>query len=142
MVKISSSIIVKAKPERAFEVITDFANYSKFVSEITKSKVLKSSAKKATAEFEMNIIQKISYTLDFSLKPSSEVSWKFVKGDPILKDNSGSWSIEEQSGGKIKVLYEANVELNMWFPESILKNLLGENLPKMLEKFKDRMERR
>lgn len=141
MVKIASSVIVKATAERAFEVITDFKRYPKFLSEITKAKVIKSTAKKVTAEFEMNMVQKIDYTLAFTLKPNSEIKWTFVEGDSMLKDNSGCWTIDVQSGGKLKVSYEANVELSIWLPESILKSMLNENLPRMLEKFKKEMEK-
>ena len=141
MVKVSSSIIVKADKERAYQVISDFKRYPKFVSEITKATVLKQTEKKVTASFEMNMVQKINYTLLFSLTPHSKVSWSFVEGDSILKDNSGSWTIAEQSAGKLKITYEANVELSIWLPESILKSMLNENLPMMLEKFKKEIEK-
>ena len=131
MVKIANSIVVGVPAKRAFEVITQFSRYPKFLHDITEAKVLKSTAKKAQVAFQIKMIQKVDYTLEFTLTPDELAVWKFIKGDPVLKDNSGSWRIEAQTPKKTVLFYEANIELSIWIPESMLKSILEENLPKI-----------
>jgi len=134
------SIAVNAPIEKVFEMITDFETYPDFQPEIVSAETLKKSTTSAEVAFSMNMIQKVDYILKFKLKKPKSITWEFVEGDSILKDNSGSWKLESLEPNLTDVTYKMNVELNMWLPTSVIDSLLADHIPKMLERFKERAE--
>jgi coenzyme Q-binding protein COQ10 len=67
------------------------------------------------------------------------VSWTFVDGD-FMKDNKGSWQLEEQGEGVTKATYNIEVALGPLVPKTIVNALVDTSLPKLLENFKKRAE--
>jgi len=132
--------VINAPIADVFAVIADFESYPEFQEEIESVEIVKETAKSATVAFEMNLMQRVSYTLKFNLKKPSSITWTFVEGDSMLKDNNGSWTITELEPGVVDVTYKINVEFSLWLPSSIVESLLGDHLPKMLKKFKERIE--
>lgn len=141
MVTAEKSIVVNAPIDKIHSVITDFASYPKFLAEIERAKVVKKAAKNTTVAFTMNMMQKIDYTLKFDLAKKHEIGWSFVEGDPMLKDNRGFWKIEELKKGAHNLTYHVDIDFNVWLPTSIVETLLNDHLPRMLAKFKDKIEK-
>ncbi|MBT3181355.1 MAG: hypothetical protein HN337_02465 [Deltaproteobacteria bacterium] len=140
MVTAEKSIAIEAPIKKIFDVIADFKSYEEFLPEIESSEVKKETTKVKTVAFRMNLMQTINYTLDFALIKPNKITWKYVEGDEILKDNSGSWGLTELEPGIVDVNYKINVDFNIWLPSSVVESLLNDHLPKMLNHFKVRVE--
>ena len=63
----------------------------------------------------------------------------FVKGE-MMKDNKGSWVLEEVSASQTKATYTLEMALGPLVPKAIVNTLAESQLPKMLEAFKARAE--
>ena len=139
MAKATQSIEIKASPKACYDVITDFANYPKFLKETKSVEVVKKGANAWEAKFTCEVIKTISYTLNISGKPGKTVSWSLISGD-MMKSNDGGWELEDMGGGVTNVTYSIEVNLGLLVPGAISKMLIGSNLPSMLDAFKKRVE--
>lgn len=140
MITAEKSIDIDAPIERVFEVVSDFADYPSFQPEVEAAKVIKKTAKTATVAFTMNLLQRVNYTLKFNLKGPTSIVWEFVEGDSLFKDNSGEWRLKKLDTKSTNVTYKISVDLSLWIPSFIVQSLLDEQLPKMLERFKTKIE--
>ena len=121
--------------EALFKAITDFENYSKFVSEVTGSKTVKTlSPDKIWVQFEIEVVKKFVYTLEFQMKGTEEISWKLVESD-FFKKNEGRWLLTPKSPTETTVNYELEVDVVFLVPSWISKKLTETNLPKMFTSF-------
>lgn len=141
MITAEKSINIDAPIEKVFDVVSDFESYPSFQPEFESAKVIKRTAKAATVAFTMNLIQRMNYTLKFNLKGPTSIVWEFVEGDSLFKDNSGEWRLKSLGPKSTRAAYRICVELSLWIPASIVQSLLDEQLPKMLERFKAKIEK-
>ena len=139
MPQVSESIEIKASPKDCYKVITDYESYPEFVSQLKDVIVSKKKGNTAEVTYEIDLIKKISYTLKMKGKPGKSVEWTFVDGD-IMKDNQGSWELEEVKKGVTLATYNIDIEFNLVVPKLIARKLVGSNLPSMLKSFKKRIE--
>jgi coenzyme Q-binding protein COQ10 len=91
--------------------------------------------------YEVEVIKTIKYTLRALMERPARLSWTFVKGE-MMKDNKGSWVLEEAGPGQTKATYTIEMALGALVPKSIVNTLAETQLPKMLEAFKKRAESR
>ena len=138
MAKATQSIEIKADPKDCYDVITDFGNYPQFLNETKSVEVVKKGANAWEVKFTIEVIKKVSYTLNIVGKPGKGLSWSLISGD-MMKSNDGGWVLEDL-GGKTLVTYSIEVNLGLFVPGAVSKMLIGSNLPSMLEKFKKRIE--
>ena len=134
----STSILVDAPAKVVYDVVFDFEKYPDFLPDVKKA-VVEKKGKQVTAAFEISVIKKIHYTLSFTARPPQKISWTFVKGD-IFKNNHGHWEFEEVKKGQTKATYHIEVDFGFLVPSLITNKLVGSNLPKMMERFKQRAE--
>jgi coenzyme Q-binding protein COQ10 len=134
----STSILIDAPAKVVYDVISDFESYPEFLPDVKKVEVDK-KGKRLTATFEVSVIKKIRYTLEFATVPSKKISWTFVKGD-VFKDNRGGWEFEEVKKGQTKATYQIEVDFGLLVPSLITNKLVGHNLPQMMKRFKERAE--
>ena len=139
MAKATQSIEIKATPKQCYDIITDFANYPKFLKETKSVEVVKKGANAWEAKFTCEVIKTISYTLNIKGSPGKSVSWNLISGD-MMKSNDGGWELEDVGGGVTNVTYSIEVNLGLLVPGAISKMLIGSNLPSMLGAFKKRIE--
>jgi coenzyme Q-binding protein COQ10 len=136
----TASTLIHAPIEKVFEVITDYARYPEFLPEVKKVKVGPKANGRCEVEYEAALMKTIHYTLRMQEDAPRGVTWTFVKGD-FMKDNKGGWALEA-SGDGVKATYTIEVGLSALVPKTIVNALVGSSLPKMLEAFKQRAERR
>lgn len=135
----TASIEIKAPIQNVFDVISDFEAYPEFLPETRKVTVEKKSGKHVEVTFTINVIKKITYTLDIKLDPHHGLSWKLVKGE-MMKKNSGQWKLTEVKKGLTKAIYEIDMDFGGMVPKAITNKLVGTNLPGMMKQFRDRVE--
>lgn len=134
-----ASIEINAPIKTVYEVISDFESYPEFLPETRKVIVEKESSKSAIVTFTINLIKKITYTLDVKLHPEKGLEWKLEKGE-IMKKNNGSWKLTPTHNGGTKAHYEIEMDFGGVVPKAISNKLIGTNLPTMMKQFRDRAE--
>jgi ribosome-associated toxin RatA of RatAB toxin-antitoxin module len=138
MPKSVRSIVIQAPPDKCYAVIADFEKYPEFVSELKKAKVLSRDKNRSRIEFTIKVLKEINYTLDITGEPPTGLRWTLFKG--FMKKNDGGWKLKDVGGGRTEATYEVDVEFGLMVPSSVIKMLQENNLPKMLEAFKKRIE--
>ncbi len=139
MTQISQSIEIKATKKKAYGVISDFESYSEFLPEMKKVVVEKKKAQHYLVTFTLQVIKEISYTLDIHGKQPDHLTWTLVRGN-MMKKNDGGWTLEDVKRGVILATYDVDIDLGLLVPSSVTKALVSKDLPKMLERFKERIE--
>lgn len=139
MAKAIETVEIKATKKKIYDIITDFESYPEFLPETKSVVVDKHKGNHYVVTFTIEVMKSISYTLDMHGKPCDELAWTLVKGD-MMKDNSGRWILEEIKKGVTKVSYEVDVDLGLLVPASLTKALVSKDLPRMLKRFKERVE--
>lgn len=140
MVKVAHSIVIGAPVEKVFDMVSDFARYSDFQPEVEESSVLKKGRGTTDVAFTVKLISRVHYTLRFRLHRPKDITWTMLKGDSILKTNSGSWAFKKVEGSRTKLTCTMELEFGRWVPNSIIGSLMGSHLPAMLDRFKEHAE--
>ncbi|MDO8462616.1 MAG: SRPBCC family protein [Deltaproteobacteria bacterium] len=138
MLGTSASIEIKTSPKSVYEIITNFEKYPEFLPE-TKKVEIKKVGRSPQVYFEIQVIKRIGYLLQFDLKPPFAISWKLLEG-VIFKKNNGSWKLKEVKKGVTKATYTLDVEFGVPVPKMITSMLVGNSLPQLLKRFKERAE--
>lgn len=134
----SSHILIDVPPKVIYDVVLDFESYPEFLSDV-KEAVIQKKGKPIVASFEISVIKRIRYTLSFNGTPHKKIAWSFVEGD-LFKHNEGCWQFDEVKKGQTKATYKIEVDFGFMVPQMISNKLIGNNLPSMMKKFKERAE--
>jgi coenzyme Q-binding protein COQ10 len=136
------SIEVDVSPEKMFDVLADFKAYPGFLSHLGMEEV-QIDSDDGNVKVVTHAVKKMgmtsTYTLRYQLDRPRKISWTFVKGK-MMKDNKGSWVVEEAGEGKCKATYSAEVKFGLLVPNSLVTMMISKELPEMLETFKKRAE--
>ena len=120
---------------KVFEAITRFERYPEFLPEVVSAKIISGEGTNLVrVHFELEVIKRFVYELEFALSPPGEITWKLVESD-FFKENEGKWLLEEKSPEKTHVRYELKVGFGFFVPGFVAKQLTVVALPKMLENF-------
>lgn len=133
------SIVINAPREKVYEVIADVEKYPQFLPEVKSIKLSNRTATTVDAHYVAEIVKTIKYTVRLKEEKPTRVSWTFVDGE-FMKDNRGSWDLEDLGNGTTKATYNIEVALGALVPKTIVNALVDTSLPKLLENFKRRAE--
>lgn len=130
-------------PDELKAVILDFGTYPELMKEVKRVEVHSQSDDAADVTFHLDIKfagfeLKSHYRVRYAIEDRS-IRWELVESPTITK-NRGSWTLEETDDGETKALYEGEVETNMPIPPEIQAAFAQQELPKMMEKIRDRAE--
>lgn len=136
--KIITDRVMQVPMETLFEVISDFKAYPEFVSEVVGVKIeSKGTAAKTIVHFELELMKKFDYTLEFKITKPTEVAWKLVSSN-FFKNNEGCWQLSAIDARSTQVHYELDVGFVFFVPGFISRKLTEVNLPKMFDNFEAR----
>ena len=124
--------------EILFRAITEFNDYPKFLPEVVGVSVApggSDSSKKVT--FELEIMKRFEYTLEFNIVEKREIGWRLVDSN-FFKTNDGKWKLTPVDKTKTHVVYELDVAFGFLVPGWVSRKLTEINLPKMLDSFEAR----
>ena len=121
------------KPESLYRAITEFESYPKFLGEVVSAKILEGDSNRAKVQFELEIVKRFKYVLEFQMQTNQLVSWKLIESD-FFKTNEGHWKLSANGTGT-KVEYALDVSFGFLVPGWISKKLTETSLPKMFESF-------
>jgi coenzyme Q-binding protein COQ10 len=133
------SIVFNAPIERCYAVIADFERYPEFLPEVKKIRTANRRGHEVDVHYEAEIVKIIRYTIRAREEKPTRVSWSFVDGE-FMKDNRGSWALEDLGGAKTRATYSIEVAVGLLVPKSLLNVLIDTQLPRLLENFKARIE--
>ena len=127
----------KVAQKSLYQVITDFENYKTFLPEVVGSTIVAGKGtEKVRVRFEIEMMKRFAYDLEFNLFPEKEVHWRLVESD-FFKTNQGKWILSPHHAGT-QVRYELEVGFGFLVPGWITKKLTESNLPQMFDKFETR----
>ena len=133
------SITINAPQEKVFDVIADVERYPDFLPEVKKITVSNKRGAESDVHYVAEVVKTIKYTVHLKEERPKRVSWTFVDGE-FMKDNRGSWDLEDLGNGTTKATYNNEVTLGALVPKTIVNALVDTSLPKLLENFKKRAE--
>jgi len=143
MPKSSTTVETFVSPDEFRALITDFASYPEFLPEVKRVEVKDQSDQGATVTFFVEVKVggaeiKTEYTARYSFS-ETEIRWQLVSS-PTLSKNEGFWRLEETKDGETKAYYESELITTLPIPEEMQKIFADQELPKMMERFRDRAE--
>jgi len=139
MTDVSSEVVFEAPIETAYDVITNFAQYPKFLKDMKAVKLLKATKTSADVFFRLDLIKDVEYTLRFKLKSPTSITWTLLEGG-MFKKNTGGWKLKKLDANTTEATYTLDVEFGFFVPSMIAKMLTAQSLPATLKAFKSRIE--
>jgi ribosome-associated toxin RatA of RatAB toxin-antitoxin module len=135
------SVIIDAPADRVFDIIVDYDRYAEFLPEVKEARSADRRGNEVDVHYGIDLVKRIHYTLHMVEERPRSVRWSFVRGE-LMRDNKGSWTLEPTPDGKTRATYTIEVGVGPLVPRSIVNALVDQSLPKMLEAFKKRAEKR
>lgn len=132
-------IVINAPVEKVFDVITHYEQYSEFLPEVKKVRLSDRQGNDVNVHYEVDVVKTVKYTIRAHEERPTKMSWTFIEGE-FMKDNQGSWLLEPTGEGTTKAIYTVEMALGALVPKAIVKALVENSLPKMLDAFKRRAE--
>jgi coenzyme Q-binding protein COQ10 len=124
--------------EEFYKIITDYPNYSKFLSEVKKCEVIESKGDTKLVEYSVSVVKSFKYRLKIKETANKSIAWKFDSGE-IFKTCEGSWTLKAE-GKKCKATYAVEATFGVFVPGPIAKALVSVNLPGMMSAYKKRIK--
>lgn len=138
--KVSREREMACSRDALLKVITDVEAYPEFITEVVSAKKLKGGTdKKFQVKFELEIVKRFEYVLEFNVTGKETVSWHLVESN-FFKKNEGKWVLKELGPNKTAATYELDIALGFMVPGWVTKKLTETNLPKMFESFEKRAQ--
>ena len=130
-------------PDELKTVILDFESYPKLMKEVKRVEVHAQDDEHADVTFHLDISfagfeLKSHYRVRYTIEDRS-IRWELVESPTIVK-NHGAWTLEETDDGETRAVYEGEVETNLPVPPEVQAMFAQQELPKMMEKIRDRAE--
>jgi len=142
MAEASRSIEINVARDKFFDIISDYAAYPEFLTEVGLRKVtvdkVEGNAKTVTQEVEV-MGKRVSYTLKMVEDRPNRITWSLITGQ-MMSRNNGAWSLEEMGPSRTRATYSLELKLGLLVPSAITTRLAASSLPAMLEAFKKRAE--
>ena len=139
MASAQEEITISASTETVYDVITGYERYSEFLPEIVGAEVLSKEEGLCVVRFELEIVMRLSYTLELREEHNKTVKWT-LREAKMMSSNDGLWTLRDNGDGTTHATYSVDVRLPGLIPKSVSDRLTGITLPETLRRFKDRCE--
>jgi len=139
------TIHVNCTPEEFYTVVSDYESYPDFVPSQRSATILtrdnSGPIDRFTVQMELALVKQIRYQLRAEGVPGQSLTWSLVDGD-FMKQNVGSWLLEERPDGSTHATFQMAVVLKGWLPKSLVNTLINKTCPATVKAFKAEAERR
>ncbi len=133
------SVEIHAPIDRVYDVIVDYEAYPEFLPTMSAVRVLDREGERAVAEFELDLIKRIRYTLDLQGVRPTRLDWT-LKESRWLRGNTGSWVLADLGPRRVRATYTIDLDFQLLVPRGIMSRLAGTSLPQTLDAFRERAE--
>lgn len=137
MAEVKREMTMAVSQKALFQAITDFERYPDFVDEVVSVSILESKESFRKVKFELEVIKRFDYVLEFTLQGQDRVEWRLVSSN-FFKKNEGRWILKSVDTGHTHVDYALDIGFGFLVPGWVSKKLTETNLPKMLKGFETR----
>ena len=143
MPKSTTTVDTFASPDEFREIVLALERYPEFLPEVKRVVVHEKSAGSALATFYVEVKVggmdvKTEYTVRYTFK-GNDISWTLDKSSTLTR-NEGSWKLTETADGETHAVYENEITTNLPIPEDLQKLFADQELPRMMQRFRDRAE--
>ena len=139
MASAEKTVIMQASADKIYQVLKDFESYPEFMDGVSSVSIVSEDGDTTRVQYNLNLIKKITYTLDITCQENQSLKWQFVEGD-LFSINNGSWTLKDQGDGSTEVTYQVEVDIKVKMIGSgmIVKKLTEVQLPSMLKAVEER----
>jgi ribosome-associated toxin RatA of RatAB toxin-antitoxin module len=121
-----------------YKIITDYAKYPEFLSEVKECKLVKVEGNRKLVEYSISLIKTFTYSLWMTENGEDKVEWALASGN-LFKESSGYWHLEDEAG-KCRATYHVSAKFNVFVPGPVAKALVNVNLPTMMSSYHKRVQ--
>ncbi len=137
-----SQVLVNAKPEQVWQVLTDYRHASQIFPLLKKCEVIQDHGSTKITKHEIapsGIPDTFEYILEVRETAPKSMEWKRISGD--FKEVDGSWKLEPANLGKCTlVTYASHVTGGFLMPQMIIKRQARIDMPSTLLALKKHTE--
>ena len=144
MPKSSTTVESFVSPEEFRDIVIAVDKYPEFLPEVKKVEIKERTEDALVAKFFVEVKVAGDGSEDrvrrcATRSGKSEVSWSLLES-PTLTKNEGRWKLEETADGETKAFYENELVTTLPIPEELQKVFADQELPRMMQRFRDRAE--
>jgi ribosome-associated toxin RatA of RatAB toxin-antitoxin module len=136
-------MIVRASPERCYEVVVDFDRYPEWAADIKQVEITErdDSGRPAVVAYRAAAFgRSTSYTLSYDYEGAPrELTWVQTRGD-LTSRLDGAYVFEPTVDGDTEVVYRLVVELKVPIPGFVKRRAEGRIMQTALKNLKARVE--
>ena len=136
---------VACSPKTFYDVVSDYEAYPDFVPSQRAARVVSHEqhghTERFTVSMELALVKPVRYTLRSEGVPGKFLTWSLLDGD-FMRENTGSWVIEELPNGMTRATFQLAVVLKGWWPKPLINSLVNKTCPATVRAFKIEAERR
>lgn len=128
-------VLTTGNIDKAWEVLTDYNNFQKFLPNITDSKIIEENADRTIFE-QTNSVDLLLLTKEFTVQIAAtknypqKIDFEIIEGD--LKQLQGSWEVETLPSGKVLVIHRVIVAPKTKGEEAIFYGIYESSLEETL----------
>lgn len=137
-----SKIVVKARPEQVWHILTDYNNAAHVFPQMKKCQLLED---KGTTKIVKHVVTPsgpvgtFEYTIEIKETAPKELEWHRISG--AFKAVDGHWKLEPlDSGRSTLVTYASHVNGGFFLPQPLIKRQCHADMPAVLVTLKHRAE--
>jgi ribosome-associated toxin RatA of RatAB toxin-antitoxin module len=138
-----SKVLVKARPEQVWQIITDYAGAPNIFATLKKCQVMVDHGSTKIVRYQMKptgLMTCFEYDLEVKEQPHRMIEWKRVSGD--FKDVEGYWKLEPVDCGRSTVVtYASHVNGGIFMPQVLIRRQSHIDLPQVMTALKSHSER-
>ena len=140
--QVAERMIIRATPERCFDILTDFERYPEWAADIKAVTVADADEHGRPGQVTFRAAafgRSTSYTLAYDYRNApKELSWVQIDGD-ITRRLDGAYTFES-AGDDTEVVYRLTVELRVPLPGFVKRRAEGRIMGAALKELKARAE--
>lgn len=137
-----SKLLVKAKPEKVWSVLSDYEGLQDIFPPLKRSKILKDGGAVKQVEHEIKpsgIPGTFEYVLEIKEIGTRMQEWHRVSGD--FKEVDGFWKLEPvDAGNATMVTYGGYVNGGIFIPQQLIRHQFGKDIPAIMLSLKQAAE--
>ena len=140
--QVTERMVVRASPERCWEVAIDFERYPEWARDLKEATVLERDAQGRGVEVRFRAAgmgYSTSYTLRYDHSVDGVLAWRLTRGD-LTRKLDGSYRFEESPDGGVDVTYQLEAELVVPLPGFIKRRTQLKIMHTALKELKSRVE--